>query len=51
MSTRYTDLVEVQPGKLLIVYDSVPYGWDPIPTADLISKNRIYGTFVEVARR
>ncbi|MGH9345529.1 MAG: sialidase family protein [Terriglobia bacterium] len=50
MSTRYTDLIEVQPGKLLIVYDSVPYGWYNIPFADRKSKNTIYGTFVEVRR-
>ena len=51
MSTRYTDLIEVEPGKLLVVYDSVPYGWDPIPSSDKSSKNAIYGTFVEVWRR
>ena len=28
-STRYTDLIEVEPGKLLVVYDSVPYGGIP----------------------
>ena len=33
MSTRYTDLIEVEPGKVLVVYDSVPYGWNPVPYA------------------
>ncbi|MGH9344096.1 MAG: sialidase family protein, partial [Terriglobia bacterium] len=49
-STHYTDFVEVEPGKLLVVYDSVPYGWYDIPFADRNSKNVIYGTFVEVRR-
>jgi hypothetical protein len=51
MSSRYTDLIEVEPGKLLVVYDSVPYGWNPIPSSDTSSKNAIDGTFVEVRRR
>jgi hypothetical protein len=50
-STHYSDLVEVEPGKLLVVYDSTPYGWHPIPLSDKSSKNAIYGTFVEVRRR
>jgi hypothetical protein len=50
-STHYTDLIEVEPDKLLVVYDSVPYGWHPIPLSDTSSKNTIYGTFVDVRRR
>jgi hypothetical protein len=50
-STRYTDFIEVEPGKLLVVYDSVPYGWYAIPFADRESKNVIYGTFVEVHKK
>ena len=50
-STRYSDLIELEPGKLLVVYDSVPYWWGPIPPADKLSKNAICGTFVEVHRR
>jgi hypothetical protein len=49
-STHYTDFIEVEPGKLLVVYDSVPYGWYEIPYADRDSKNVIYGTFVEVRK-
>jgi hypothetical protein len=49
-STHYTDFIEVEPGKLLVVYDSVPYGWHPIPFSDRDSRNVIYGTFVEVRR-
>jgi hypothetical protein len=51
MSTHYTDLIEVGPGKLLVVYDSTPYGPKAIPPSDTSSKNAIYGTFVEVRRR
>ncbi len=51
MSTRYTDLMEIEPGKLLVVYDSVPYGWHQIPYSDKKSKNTIYGTFVEVRKK
>jgi hypothetical protein len=51
MSTHYTDLIEVEPGKLLVVYDSTPYGWKNIPSSDMSSKNSISGTFVEVQRR
>ena len=47
-STHYTDFIELEPGKLLVVYDNVPYGWFQIPCADKVSKNVIYGTFVEV---
>jgi hypothetical protein len=47
-STCYSDLVEVAPGKLLVVYDSVPYGWHQIPYSDRSAKNTIYGTFVEI---
>lgn len=51
MSTRYSDVIEVEPGKLFVVYDSVPYGWHPIPPSDKSAKNAIFGTFVEVRRR
>ncbi len=50
-STHYTDFIEVEPGKLLVVYDSVPYGWHDIPYSDRDSENVIYGTFVEVRKR
>jgi hypothetical protein len=51
MSTRYTDLIEVRPGEVLVVYDSVPYGWGNIPASDRVSKNTIYVTFVEVRKK
>jgi hypothetical protein len=47
-STHYTDFIEMEPGKLLVVYDNVPYGGHEIPPADRESKNLIFGTFVEV---
>lgn len=50
-STRYSDLIELEPGKLFVIYDSVPYWWGPIPPTDKFSKNAICGTFVEVRRR
>lgn len=50
-STRYSDLIELEPGKLLVVYDSVPYWSGPIPPSDKLSKNAICGTFVEVRRK
>ncbi|HUZ45334.1 MAG TPA: sialidase family protein [Terriglobia bacterium] len=49
-STHYTDFVEVEPGRLLVVYDNVPYGWYSIPYADRKSRNVIYGTFVDVRK-
>jgi len=51
MSSRYTDLVELEPGKLLVVYDSIPYGWHAIPYTDKKAKNTIYGVFVEVHKK
>jgi hypothetical protein len=47
-STHYTDLIEIESGRLLVVYDSTPYGWKEIPSSDTSSKNAIYGTFVEI---
>ena len=47
-STHYTDFVEVSPGRLLVVYDSVPYDWNPVPSSDQKSKNAIQCTSVEL---
>jgi BNR repeat-like domain len=47
-STCYVDFTEVKPGRLLVVYDNVPYGWYQIAFADRGTKNRIFGTFVDV---
>lgn len=48
-STHYCDLVEIQPGKLLVVYDSTPYGWYEIPPANRDARNAIMGTFVDLS--
>jgi hypothetical protein len=50
MSTRYSDVIEVEAGKLLVVYDSIPDGGNP-RNSGKSSKHAIYGTFVEVQRR
>jgi hypothetical protein len=47
-STRYTDVIEVAPGKLLVVYDGNPDGGNPEPGSGKLSQHVIYGTFVEV---
>jgi hypothetical protein len=48
MSSCYTDFVEVEPGKILVVYDNIPYGWHAIPYTDKTARNTIYGTFIYV---
>ena len=59
MSTRYTDFIELEPGRLLVVYDSVPRGWEPLPYSPTFAnhdtwtkkeKNTIRGTVVEVRK-
>jgi len=52
-STCYTDLIELEPGRLLVVYDSVPYGWHQIPYSDRDRsvKNTVFGTFIEVRKK
>jgi len=50
-STGYTDLIEVEPGKLLVVYDGIPDGGNPSLESGKLSTHSIYGTFVEVRRR
>ncbi len=50
VSTRYTDVIEVETGKLLVVYDNIPDGGNPVPGSGKLSQHAIYGTFVEVRR-
>jgi hypothetical protein len=59
LSTRYTDFIEVEPGRVLIIYDSI-HSSGPIPYAPAFAKydswnkkdkNTIFGTFVEVRRK
>ena len=49
-STRYTDFLEIAPGKLFVIYDSIPNGWNQIPLTDHASQNVIYGTYVGVGQ-
>ncbi|MDB6169551.1 MAG: hypothetical protein JWM88_2415 [Verrucomicrobia bacterium] len=51
-STCYTGMVEVEPGKLLIVYDHLPFveGWGLNPDKAPTAVNSIYGTFLKVTR-
>ena len=39
-STRYTGMVEVEPNVILLVYDSVPKGWQPIAEQGLMNSIR-----------
>jgi hypothetical protein len=45
-------VVEVEPGKLLAVYDHLPFvdGWGLNPADQPDARNTIYGTFVKVSR-
>jgi hypothetical protein len=49
-SSCYTGMVEVEPGKLLVVYDHLPFveGWGLNPENNPGAVNTIYGTFVRV---
>lgn len=51
-STCYTGMVEVEPGRLLIVYDHLPHveGWGLNPENEPAAMNTIYGTFLQVTR-
>jgi len=49
-STCYTGMVEVEPGRLLVIYDHLPFvkGWGLNPDNKTAAMNTIYGTFVQV---
>jgi hypothetical protein len=49
--TRYTGMVEVQPDKLLVVYDHVPFNWGVIPENEPTAMNSIHGTFLKVTKQ
>jgi len=49
--TRYTGMVEVEPDKLLVVYDHVPFNWGVIPENEPTSMNSIHGTFLKVTKQ
>lgn len=46
--TNYSDFIELEPGKLLVVYDHYPQNWPGDPSASMKSKSVIYATFVNV---
>jgi len=48
--TRYTGMVEVEPDKLLVVYDHVPFDWGVIPENEPTAMNSIRGTFLKVGK-
>ena len=50
-STNYTDVIEVEAGKLLVVYDGVPDGGNPDLCPGKLTKHIVYGTFIEVRGR
>lgn len=51
-STCYTDFIEIEPGKLLMVYDGIPnVDTGEISPTDQKSRNVIYGTFIYVRRK
>jgi len=43
-TTSYTSMLEVEPGRLLLVYDRMPYGWMPVPT-DAEVRSRILARY------
>lgn len=48
-TTAYTELVEISPNRLLLVYDRIPFGWKGVPI-DSDERSRIYVLPIEVQR-
>lgn len=46
-TTAYTEFIEIEPNRLLLVYDRTPFGWKPVPI-DSDERNRIYALPIEV---
>jgi len=44
-------MVEVEPDKLLVVYDHVPFNWGVIPENEPTAMNSIHGTFLRVTKQ
>ncbi len=51
VSTHYSDVIELEPGKLLVIYDKTPDGGNPNPCSGKLVKHTICATFVEVRKR
>jgi hypothetical protein len=49
--THYSDFVELEPGKLLVVYDEYPQNWPGDPSASIKSKSVVYATIVNVHKK
>lgn len=49
-TTAYTAMVEAAPNRVLLVYDRIPYGWNPAPTG-ATDKNQIYLLEMSLERR
>jgi len=48
-TTAYTDVLQVAPNRLWLVYDRTPFGWHPVPI-DSEERSRIYVLSVDVDR-
>ena len=49
-TTAYTQMVEIEPNRLMLVYDRVPFGWKPVEKGSG-EWNRIYAVPVRVERK
>jgi hypothetical protein len=51
-SSCYTDVIELETGKLFVVFDSLPgVGGNTVPETGTFTEHSIYGIFVEVQKR
>ncbi|RIK25727.1 MAG: hypothetical protein DCC55_40445 [Chloroflexi bacterium] len=48
-TTAYTELVEVAPNRLLMVYDRTPFGWNPVPH-DSDERSRVFALPMHIER-
>ena len=48
-TTSYTEMVEVEPNRLLMVYDRTPFGWNPVPP-DSEERSRVFVLPINVER-
>jgi len=49
-TTAYTELLEVAPNRLLMIYDRIPLGWDEVPL-DSAERNMIFVVDITVQRQ
>ena len=48
-TTAYTELVEIEPNRLMMAYDRTPFGWQPVP-ADSDERSRVFVMPIDVER-